>query len=302
VTPPNGEQPTAPPPKVAPADQAKVKFPDLRVRGKVTDLTIPQSSAADFKGTTPATVSFSSDGVAKKSTAAMAGYVGYVVFDVNGVSPNGRTPGTEFEGILYTGVNRNVVTTGTGKTEKTTASDTVDPGALFSVTSHGDSVWNIFNVRPDLLFDVVNDSTLASVNFQWVPVVKSTLNVFHSGEAWGLPIAGKIVLDARADFGTYPDRGSAAVASTNRDYDRFGGQAGIVLVSENDNVPITLSSTYTGMYGATGGVNVGDFVNALTLYLDSDKNVGVSASYANGVREDTGKRENTWLVGLSIHY
>jgi hypothetical protein len=269
---------------------------NVRVRGNANDLAIDQSDSADFKGTSPATVSFSHDGVAQKTSAALTGYFGYDAFHAGTVD-------NWFEIVPYVGINRSVVTTGTGAKAKTVATDTVDPGILGSIYVIGDKLSHIINVRPDLLFDLVNDSTLASMNLQYIPVfVPTPLNSYYSLERWGPPVMVKIVLDARADLGTYTDRGLAAVASMNRDYTRIGGQGGIMLLSLDTDVPLTFSSTYTGMYGAWGGVNIGDFSNVLTFYLDKDKNAGISASYANGVREDTGKRENIWMVGLSYKY
>ena len=232
-----------------------------------------------------------------------SGYVGYAILDGYFPSTDGRTLGDHYMMIPYVGVNRSIVTTGVGKAQKTSASSTVDPGILLSLATDGRDLVHIFNVRPDLLFDLENDSSLASVNLQYIPYVTVfPLNSFTTVKNPLLDFAFKIILDARADIGTYADRGSVAVASMNVDYRRFGGQGGISIISEDDAIPIAFTSTYTGLYGASGGVDVGDFVNTLTFYLDPNKNVGVSASYANGVREDTGKRENNWLIGLSFHY
>ncbi len=108
----------------------------------------------------------------------------------------------------------------------------------------------------------------------------------------------KPILDLRLDNGVYTNRGATAAAA-NKDFVRVGGQIGIGIVSDNPYVPLSFLSTYTGLYGAAGEVNIGYFSNSITLPLDPNKYFGLTANYSNGNREDTGKREQLWTIGIS---
>jgi hypothetical protein len=108
------------------------------------------------------------------------------------------------------------------------------------------------------------------------------------------------MLDFRLDTGTYANRGLASVAKTHIDYVRLGGQAGLSIILPS-YFPVTFTTSYIGLFGARGNVDIGYFANSLSYPLVKDY-VAITASYTNGNREDTAKREQLWLVGLSLHY
>jgi hypothetical protein len=279
----------------------------IRVRGKVADLYIDRSQN-DFKSTSQATLSFAGDGVAKTQTNTLTGVIGYAI---PGVVGNER--GQRGDLVPYVAVNRVIVNAFSGSKSKPSANETVSLGVTGSLFLNNETgtFGQIINLRPDFLFDLQDDSRLASLNLQWIPIAGELLETsgdssFHLGlnyfhPLWPGVVSYKPLFDLRLDGGTYTDRGLPAVAHTHVDYLRVGGMAGISLISDVANVPLTFSSSYVGLYAASGRQNVGYFSNTLSFNLFNDY-VTPSATYSNGNREDTGKREQLWLVGLSARF
>jgi hypothetical protein len=202
-----------------------------------------------------------------------------------------------------------------GSAAKPSATETVDFGVsadTFLVVENGYAPWgHLIRIRPDYLFDLQDDSRIASLNIQYVPTVNTLVRIGSGESAFGLSLNTyrplwpgvvflKPMLDFRIDSGFYTDRGLAAVAASHQDFFRLGGQTGLSLLSATDAFPIALSTAYTGLYGAIGQRNIGYFANSLSFNVAPY--ITPTVTYSNGTREDTAKREQLWQVGLSFRY
>ena len=112
----------------------------------------------------------------------------------------------------------------------------------------------------------------------------------------------EIVAVLKDDNGIYTDRGKASVVASHKNYARIGGEIGFSLVSDNSNVPLSLTSTYLRLHPVAGLTEVGYFSNSLTYSLYPNKYFGISLNYVNGTREDTGARQSQWTIALSGHF
>ena len=299
--------PPSPPPPAGKSSAAKDdtanKSPldGLRIRGSVDDLFIDRKQQG-FKGASKATINFNSDGVAKTRTDTMTMVVGYGFGDPSSIAV-----------IPYVGTNRKIVTVQPGSKSKPSSAETVNGGlqtSMYFDLSAGDRlIGNRFNIRPDFLEDLQDNSEILSLQLQYLPEVSADtrdpvpfwLNFFapliagDSDPVWVSPM-----LDFRVDTGTYANRGNMSVAAQHRDFVRVGGRAGLTIILPSW-FPVTLTTSYTGLYGARGGVNIGYFANSVSYPVIKDY-VSITASYTNGNTEDTAKREQLWLVGLSLKY
>jgi hypothetical protein len=302
-TAPSGAAPTTPAP-TATADAtkppAKSILDPLRIRGTTDDLFIDRAQQA-FKGSSKATINFNGDGVAKTRTDAMTIVMGYAFGD----------PST-IEAVPYIATNRKIVNVYAGSTSKPSSAETADAGiaatGYFNTYGGGRVMGNRIVVRPDFLEDMQDNSEIASLQLRYIPEIDRDitlapiwLNTFAPlipGDPD--PIWVEPMLDFRLDTGTYANRGLASVAKTHIDYVRLGGQAGLSIILPS-YFPVTFTTSYIGLFGARGNVDIGYFANSLSYPLVKDY-VAITASYTNGNREDTAKREQLWLVGLSLHY
>lgn len=104
------------------------------------------------------------------------------------------------------------------------------------------------------------------------------------------------------DNGWYSDRGKPAVESLHRDYVRLGGELGVSIVSDDEYLPLSLTTSYIRLHPVSGMTEIGYFANSLTYSLDPNKYFGVSLNYMNGTREDTAARQSQWEIALSGHF
>jgi hypothetical protein len=285
----------------------------LRVRGSVDDLYIDRSHENDFASASQATLSFADDGVKKTRTDTLTGVIGYNLSERIFPSLRNNGLGQRIDVIPYVQANRIILNTFAGSTATPNATETVDFGVttdLFLVTPNGVDPWgHLLRIRPDYLYDLQDDSRIASLNLQYVPIVNTLVSMgddgFGSLNSYRTLVSGvaflKPIFDFRIDAGFYTDRGLPSVAADHVDYLRVGGQAGAAFLSAMKGLPLTFATTYTGLYGAVGPKNVGYFSNKLSLNLFNDY-LTPSASYSNGTREDTAKREQLWQIGLSFRY
>jgi hypothetical protein len=273
-----------------------------RIRGTSTDLYIDRSDTQSFAGSSKATISFANNGTAKSQTTQFTGDVGYNI-PTNFLSGHS---GDSIEIIPYAGINRDVVTVSNGSTVKPSTTDTADFGVIGStyliINSSPLAFGNQLNLRPDYLFNFHDGSRILTFNIQYIPVMNNRVNsyfpIIHGSDNFA---SAELMLDFRSDNGTYTDRGTSNIAA-HTNFARIGGQAGVGVISDNDSVPVSFSATYTGLYDASGPINVGEFIASLTYYLDPNKYLGLSASYANGTREDTAQREQKWDIALTAHF
>jgi hypothetical protein len=275
--------------------------PPVRLRGKANDLFVDRSTASksEFQATSQATINFTNDSIAHKGSQTFQGALGYSF-----AMPLSGIPGQKLEIIPYAQINSSGVRTGIGKTLKRTSSDTYSFGIMgtgFFITESATGVMgHILNFRPDVLVDTENDTQILAANVQYIPVIRSALNSFVRVVPNVDNLASfKLLLDFRWTGGTYLDRGIPSAVAQSVDYWRFGGRGGIVVVSDNDNVPLSFTSSFILLEGLSGGVDINYLENTLSLALDKDKLFGLSASYVNGKREDTAKGEQMWKLGLT---
>jgi hypothetical protein len=280
---------------------------DFRLRGKIDDIFIDRSQVVNFNVATPAVLSFSTDNVTQTTTETFQAVVGYPLLNLSHYI-NGSSLGIDirrFDLIPYVGVNRLIVSTPKGSSTKPSANETVDFGfsanSLILSNNNGGYSGEVISLRPHYLMDLQSGSRILSTNGRWIPYPTSVR--FNDFRGLGPYMSFKPILDFRLDGGTYLNRGSPSVASSNKDYLRIGGQAGFSLVSDAVKFPLSFLATYTGLYGAVGNVNVGYFSNMLTYSFDQKKYFGVTVSYSNGNLEDNAaKRVNMWTIGLSGRY
>jgi hypothetical protein len=297
VTPaPSGTTPTA----EAAEPPATSIFDPLRIRGTTDDLLIDRGQQT-FKGSSKATINFNGDGVARTRTDTMTIVMGYAF----------GNPST-IEAVPYVATNRKIVNVNAGSTSKPSSADTANTGVAatgyFNTYAAGRVIGNRIVLRPDFLEDMQDNSQIDSLQFRYIPEVDRDitlapvwLNTFAPlvpGDPD--PIWVEPMLDFRLDNGIYTNRGLATVAKSHVDYVRLGGQAGLSIILPS-YFPVTLTTSYIGLYGARGNIDIGYFANSLSYPLVKDY-VAITASYTNGNREDTAKREQLWLVGLSLHY
>lgn len=282
----------------------------IRIRGTAADLYIDRSDDKDFASSSKATIDFSNDGTAKTQTDTFVADIGYFVPNIF------KEEGANYLDVIpYAGVNRKIVTVDVGSKAMPSANETADFGVManryqflgsyiFPLLGNNPLPFsNLISLTPDYLFNFQDDSRLFTFKMQDIPEINDGINSYFpiiSGN--DNFVSMKIIFDVRADFGAYSDRGIAAVAASHKAFLRFGGQAGLAFVSDNPYVPVSLSVTYTGLYGAAGGVNIGEFITSGSYFFDPKKYFALSVSYENGVRQDTAVREQKWDVGLSAHF
>lgn len=270
---------------------------NFRIRGDASDLYINRSGAL-FGSASQATGSLSSDGVTGKTTSTIQGVIGYnIPLHIR------STSGERLSIIPYVGVDRVFTTVSPGKTGGNSATEILSGGVIASIKFTSGTWGHQVNLRPTFTSNLQDDSSIASLNLQYLPVLDGWINAFTPVRIPGLlNFSLRPILDFRVDAGAYTNRGDVSVRADNRDFVRLGGQAGVSLVSDDERVPIELRSTYTGLYGASGKKNIGLFENSLAWNLVPEKYIQLTLKYSNGNREDTAEREQKWLAGISVRY
>jgi hypothetical protein len=267
----------------------------LRVRGKAADLYIGRDQQKDFQGTSPAIVSYAVDDIAGKDTATVKGAIGVAI-------PTGllKGSGQRFDLIPYVATNTVLVEAGAGTKAKPGATETLNTGLLASLFLVSSSeLGHVLNLRPDFLFDFEDDSQLFTGKLQYIPVARGLLNDFIRVVPDRDDFASfKPVLDFRLAAGMYTEKGTNPIALEQSRIVRLGGEAGLVVVSDQPLVPLSFSASYLWLEGILGP-DIGYFSSTLTWHLDARKYFGISVSYSRGEREDTAKREDQWLIGLT---
>jgi hypothetical protein len=267
----------------------------VRVRGKAGDLYIDRDQGKDFQGTSQAIASYAVDDIAGKSTATVKGAFGYAI-----QTELLKEKGQRFDLVPYVETNTVFVEAQPGSKSKANATQTVNTGVLASLFLVSSSDFgHVLNFRPDFLFDFEDDSQLLTARLQYIPVVRGLLNDFIRFVPDRDDFASfKPVLELRADTGVYTEKGSNPIAMEEQRLVRLGGMAGVAIVSDSDLVPLSFNASYTWLEGVLGR-DIGYFSGALTWHLDPKKYFGITATYSKGERDDTARREDQWMIGLS---
>ena len=111
------------------------------------------------------------------------------------------------------------------------------------------------------------------------------------------------MLDGRANFGVYTDKGSTA-DPLNTNFVRLGGRVGGALEYTGiEKYPVDAYLTYTNFVAPVGfNRGLGEVQANATFNFGPDKLLGLTASYRNGRREDNAHRDEAWTVGLTAKY
>jgi hypothetical protein len=267
----------------------------IRIRGVSDDLNFDRAQLG-FKGTTPATASYSADtSAAHTYTTKVSGAIGYA-FD--------SIPQTLIVPYISTYQS---ITQVSPKAPVLSPIDNVAGGILMQRYFDIGDVSHVFSVKPQFLDNTTTHAELGSVRAIYTPWMDIPFNLntftqldFLPGSPWG-----ELMFNLRADFGSYTNRGNTpAVVAVNKDFDRAGTQVGFTLSSDGvPNVPsLTLIVSETYLYGFSGFYrNLSQFQTSLT-YNFPNSYLGFTASYKNGRDEDTAVFAQIWTVGVSAHY
>ena len=269
----------------------------LRVRGRLEDLTVDAADATAFAATLPAKLSLSGDNLAHTRADTLALYVGYAIapFDAEEGAPYSLAL------VPYVAANRS----STRSTMLATAPVVTSTFELGLQTNwlwvNGTRLGNQLSVTPRFLDTTSNGAQVFSLNGQYTPYA-GWLNDFRplfgrESKLWLEPI-----LDARLDTGAFIDRGVSSVAATHQDYFRAGGSVGLALVSDYPQLPASLTLSYVQEKDFAGGPDVRYFISSLNLYFNAAKQFGLGLSYSDGHRQDTLVEEQKWSASLTAKY
>jgi hypothetical protein len=286
------------PPPLPGAQKDNSVLANFRVRGKSDDLYIDRTLPL-FKSTTPASLNWAGtdkDNYTVKLNAAL----GYD-FDV----------GNDGQLIPYVSANQSL-----GDTAKKPR--TIDPtndvavGLLatrFSGNAFNSDIQDVFTVKPQYLLNTADRSEIAGAwliytpwtDFPNLPINANTFQIlpFLPGPVWA-----SLLFDLRNDSGAYTQRAdTAAIAGTDKDFDRAGTRVGLSLTTDPNFPSLTLTVVEIYLYGLAGYYrDVSSFQASLTYNFESNNYLGVTASYQNGRDEDTAVASHSYSLGLTLRY
>jgi len=118
------------------------------------------------------------------------------------------------------------------------------------------------------------------------------------------PVWASLLFDLRNDSGAYTQRAdTAAIAGTDKDFDRAGTRVGLSLTTDPNFPSLTLTVVEIYLYGLAGYYrDVSSFQASLTYNFESNNYLGVTASYQNGRDEDTAVASHSYSLGLTLRY
>jgi hypothetical protein len=193
---------TNPPAPTPPYDPAADKSPasKLRVRGLSDDLWIDRTQGNYFKGTIPATASYTGNTNTpghNTSTLKISGAFGYAFDDI---------PRTQI--VPYVSLNQSVTDT-QGKPRVVDPTSNVALGVLgerYFIDTNNPEISHFVSLKPQYLFNTADQSEIASARLIYAPWIDSpifNLNTYRQlsflpGSPW---VA--LMLDVRNDAGLY---------------------------------------------------------------------------------------------------
>lgn len=278
------------------ANQAPtIPIANFRLRGKSDDLYIDRGTD-QFKSTTPAALNWTGtdqDNYNVKLTATL----GY------------QLPTDTGEIIPYISANQSL-------TDATKKPRVIDPNsnvafgfvaANSAIDPYNHNINNWFSAKPQYLFNTADRSEIGSLRLiyaPWVDLAYAPVNTFSMVPGLPGPVWASLLFDLRNDSGIYTQRAdTAAIAATDKDFDRIGGRFGLSLTNAPSFPSLTLTVAEVYLYGAAGHYrNVNQFQSMLTYNLESNNYVGLTFSYQNGRDEDTAVASHTYTAGLTIKY
>lgn len=272
-----------------------VPIANFRLRGKSDDLYIDRGTD-QFKTTTPAALNWTGtdqDNYNVKITATL----GYQV------------PTDTGEIIPYISAYQSL-------TDATKKPRVIDPNsnvafgfvaANSAIDPYNHNINNWFSAKPQYLFNTADRSEIGSLRLiyaPWVDLPYAPVNTFSMVPGLPGPVWVSLLFDLRNDSGVYTQRAdTAAIAATNKDFDRIGSRFGLALTTAPGFPSLTLTVAEVYLYSAAGYYrNINQFQSTLTYNLESNNYVGLSVSYQDGRDEDTAVAAHSYTAGLTIKY
>lgn len=281
------------------------------LRANSDDLDIDAKQKSEFKSLKPATVSFTRQGVANKTSATLQGALGYPI-PLDFARPAGATSFSA-EVVPYVASTQSYSKVD-GKAATYGDINNWAVGALFDASVNfvnAESVNNVFMAKPQYLWNTKDRSQIASSKLIWQPWTQNLTpggpppinSVFSIGPA-SAEYHAQLLFDLRFDAGLYTDKGdNPTTIAQHRSFARGGSMFGVAVSTPALGPYLTLRVTETLLDGFAGGVPyVSLFQVALSYYFDSTGNFGATASYTNGRDEDTAEYSQTYMVGLSAKF
>ena len=261
------------------------------------------------KTVSKASISFSDDGTANKTSEKIVGVVGWEYnFRLFGSDDQGKPNGYQGNGrvglVPYVGVNEDF-SKAIGKGQSTTASY-YNVGISALTRYQSGSLLNVIAARSDLLLDTVQHDHILSLDLSYTPFVHDRLNNFLLTPISVGPakIAIAPLLELHLRPGWYLQTGKANLVNPKRDFARLGPKFGFALsdnqLAGKEIVLTVLDYHLLGLRGTPRDIDY--FTTILSLPLVKDGLVAIDLSYANGRKDDTYKRVQTWQAALSARY
>ncbi len=291
------------------ADKGKETFTfPLLVRGSPDGMYLTEDSQRDepaYKALPKASLSSSWDGSTGKTQNKTVLFLGKTIFGRDDTYGNTKTP--VVRAVLYGGIDKSV-SIARDKT-KTAGANTVQFGLSYGAYLYDRDPANcrVFcslvswvTARPDYLVDYADKNRLASLNLAWTPYVDSRINSFR-------PIVPNTTGIGRYSFtfqvvqdnGWYLRRGPVH----EKDFNRVGVKPGLVIESQLESFPVTLTVNDALMYSLRGTPKHFDDTYAdLSWPLDKQKYFAVELTYTNGRKEQTTAFDRTWNIALTAKY
>jgi len=284
----------------------------IRLRASSDDLDIDATSQkSEFKALKPATVSFTRDAIANKTSASLQGALGYPI-PLDFGSPAYATSSSA-EVVPYVASTESYSKVD-GKPATYGDTNNWAVGALFDASVNfvdAASVNNVFMVKPQYLWNTKDRSEIGSLQLIWQPWTQNLTAggppPINSVFPLGLASAGyhaQILFDLRFDSGLYTNKGNdPTTIPQHTSFDRAGSKFGFAVSTPALGPYVTLNVTETLLDGFAGQVPyISLFNTALSYYFDSTGNVGVTASYTNGRDENTAEYAQTYTLGFSAKF
>lgn len=299
--PPAGEKPAPTQTAQAGSGTSGGLLDAIRIRGTPDSLLVDRKDAA-FASATSATLSLSDNGLSKTSANVFQAAVGFRL-------PLPSAPGGETDIIPFAAVDRSI-TSVAGK-DSTSNRENVTLGVTASLApppavSLQTAFTPVFSATYEHIFNDIDNSQLNYAHFVYQPYLDIKNSCIGINEYKFLPscvdpnskpfLAYSILFDARADVGSYSDRGPA----TNTDYTQIGTRFGMAVSIKSLNSDLTIDKVYMGQTrGPRPTISLWEAnwtYNIVKTYL------GLKFSYQDGDLEATGQKTQQWTVSLSAKY
>jgi hypothetical protein len=233
----------------------------IRLRANSDDLNIDKQKS-EFKSLKPATVSFTRDGAAGKTSASLQAALGYPI-PLNFARPPGATSFSA-EVVPYVAAAQSYSKVG-GKAATYGDTNNWAVGALFDASANfvgAESVNNVFMAKPQYLWNTKDRSQIASGKLIWQPWTQNLApgglppinSVFPLGPA-SAGYHAQLLFDLRFDAGLYANKGDdPTTIARHKSFARGGSIFGFAVSTPALGPYMTLRVTETLLDGFAGEV------------------------------------------------